>query len=71
MQGLGFEKAIHTFDRSATDFVVPCALVAAKSQACGFVERGQQIERNISRLIIGWIGRGNIVAQRADGGIAR
>ena len=56
MQGLGFQEAVHAFDRAAADLGVPGALVAAESRACSECEavwRRGRLENNFAAVLPG------------------
>src|SRR5438874_11417751 len=57
--------------RAAAYFGVPRLLIAAEVVAGCFVKRRQQIEGDIGRLVIGAIGARDVVAERAERGLAR
>ena len=69
--GMRVKKLVHSFDGPAANFGVPGALVAAKLLFGGLIERGQQIERDVGRLIICWVGRGDVMKQRPDRRLSR
>src|SRR6266852_4595947 len=71
MQFPDFQKTIHAFDSAAAYFGVPGALVMAKLLPRGVVERGQQVEGDVGRLVIGRVGGRDVMAQRADGRLSR
>src|SRR5579864_9452426 len=57
--------------RAPANFGVAGLFIVTQPMAQGFVERWQQVERDVGGLVIGGVGAGDIVAQRPEGRCAR
>src|ERR1035438_2120294 len=68
---VGIQVSSERFQRLPADQLVAGLLVAAQAQACGFVELREEVEGDVGGLVILRVGRGDIVAERAEGGRAR
>src|SRR5690242_3952072 len=63
---MGVEVFVEGRLRAAADFGMARLLVVTELLASGVVELRQQVERDVGRLIVGWIGPRNVMAQRAE-----
>src|ERR1035438_9759839 len=66
---MDMEVLLQSRQSAAADLRVARLLVAAQLVARGLVELRQKVESNVGGLIIGRIGAGNVVAQRAQRGL--
>ena len=64
-------RTLRALEGAAADVGVARVFVAAQALAVGFVERGQQVEGDVGGLIVGRVGAGDVVAERAERGLAR
>src|SRR5256885_351244 len=55
--------------RAPAHLAMTSLLIVTEALARGVVERRQQIEGNVGRLVMRGVGAGNVVAQRAEGAL--
>src|ERR1035437_5914455 len=68
---VGIQVPSERFERLLADQCVARSLIAAQAIASGLVELRKQIEGDVGGLVVLRVGRGDVVAERAESGRAR